>query len=606
MRLAFSGVRTMDSSSASRPLRGFGVPAIVLWLMIMEVGHGARRWGDAESAIPVLTNTRRDFGALECLGNYNFLQSKPAQHLASELFPFFLLLLCGATLTLVLWCSRRMTRRERMRQEDKGPSAMPEESELLAIFVREVPAAVAMFDRDMRYLQASDRWCERLGIKREESIGRSHYEIFPDTPARWRAIHQRCLEGESDLCEDDLWEKVDGPAMWVRWEIRPWGLKEGRPRGVLAYMDDITERRRMERALRESEATTRTLLDTASQAIVAVNSEGRIVMANRMAEMMFGYTKEELAGSSVEDLMPVRFREGHRSYRSAFLENLKARSMGLGMDLVGLRRNGEEFPIEVSLSAVPAETGMLAVSFVSDITVRKLAERKLRESESTLHQLAGSLLSAQEEERRNLARELHDDITQRLAFLSMELGRVPGILPEPAQAHVRTLREQIRRLSAEVHRLSRGLHPSVIADFGLSAALEEFCEEFRRARGITVEFEMPGEEPHIDPASATCLFRVAQESMSNAADHGHTSKIFISLTEKEGCVTLRVRDEGVGFSIHSLSSKRGLGLISMQERIRHVKGTLSLSSEPGKGALVTASVPVSGGRHEAPQASNRG
>lgn len=528
--------------------------------------------------------------------------------------------MCAITLALIAWGIRRKTcfevkgeedgegarSRDSLNHTELGRQAeVRDEKALLVLFIREVPAAVAMFDRSMHYLQASDRWCENLGIKREQAIGHSHYELFPNIPERWRAIHHRCLEGQSQVSEDDLWERDDGQAMWVRWEIRPWGLQDGRPQGLLAYMDDVTERRKMERALRESEATTRTLLDTASQAIVAVDRSGQVVMMNRMAEMMFGYTRQELDGNPVESLMPERFRESHRGHRARFMENPEPRSIGLGMDLVGLRKSGEEFPIEVSLSAVPSMSGMLAVSFVSDITVRKAAERKLRENETKLHQLAGNLLSAQEEERSTLARELHDDITQRLAFLSMELGRVPGELPGPAQEHLRSLREQIRRLSTEVHRLSRGLHPSVIADFGLSAALEEFCEDFQRARGVSVVFESPRTEPRIDAMSATCLFRIAQESMNNAAEHGHAPRICVSLAEEDGWVELRVRDEGIGFSTDSPGGKGGLGLISMQERIRHVKGSLTLSSEPGKGALVIASVPVSGADHEVPQAADR-
>ena len=353
--------------------------------------------------------------------------------------------------------------------------------ELLNTFVTHVPAAVAMFDRDMRYLQVSGRWCTDYGFLREEFLGHGHYDLFPDLPDKWREIHGRCLAGEHLRDDEDRWERADGSVMWRRWEVRPWGSRDGLPEGVLIFSEDITERKRIEEQLRESEATTRTLLETASQAILAVDLEGRIVIANRKTNEMFGYSRDELLGRWHEILIPKKLRERHRAHLANFNADPKSRSMGTGMDLVGLRKDGTEFPIEVSLSRVDTKRGPLAVSFVSDITDRKRAEKDLVESERKLRALAGSLLTAQEEERRNLARELHDGVTQELGFLSVELGRIAAKLPRSSetQQRVLSLQQQAMRTSSDLRRLSHGLHPSVIADFGLAIALEIFALSFR-------------------------------------------------------------------------------------------------------------------------------
>src|SRR4051794_8061701 len=122
--------------------------------------------------------------------------------------------------------------------------------ELLRIFVKHVPAAVAMLDRDMRYLQVSDRWCVDFSLDSSQLLGRSHYEIFPDLPDRWKQLHRRALEGETLRAEEDRWDR-EGGTTWLRWEIRPWQNLEGVPRGILIFSEDITRRKQIEESLSE-------------------------------------------------------------------------------------------------------------------------------------------------------------------------------------------------------------------------------------------------------------------------------------------------------------------------------------------------------------------
>ncbi len=308
---------------------------------------------------------------------------------------------------------------------------------------------------------------------------------------------------------------------------------------------------------------------------------------------MFGYDSNDLLGRPLEVLLPERFRESHKLHRAGFGLHPKTRPMGTGWELLGIRKDGSEFPIEVSLSSVDTRRGLLAVSFVSDITRRKQAETALRESEQQLRALAGSLLNAQEDERRRLARELHDDITQRLAFLSIELGKLAGEIPDSLGeicVRIRALQSQALNASTEVRRLSHGLHPSVISDFGLSVALEEFCQEFEEAQRVRVEFEGLVDDSRLDAAGATSLYRIAQESLRNAVLHGRATEVSVALKVVGTLMQLSVKDNGRGFPDHI--TKPGLGIISMRERIRLVNGTLLVSSEQGEGTEITASVPL--------------
>ena len=121
--------------------------------------------------------------------------------------------------------------------------------ELLKIFVKNVPAGVAMLDRDMRYLQVSDRWCADYSVDSSQVLGRSHYELFPDVPQRWKEMHRRALEGETLRADEDRWDREGGTTAWVRWEIRPWRTPSGIVGGILIFAEDITRRKQMEEAI---------------------------------------------------------------------------------------------------------------------------------------------------------------------------------------------------------------------------------------------------------------------------------------------------------------------------------------------------------------------
>jgi len=234
---------------------------------------------------------------------------------------------------------------------------------------------------------------------------------------------------------------------------------------------------------------------------------------------------------------------------------------------------------------------------------RKQADEALRERQAALRAadrdlraLASKLLTGQEEERRRVAREMHDDWTQRLAVLSLEVARLEKSVGDPAVVAplLRTIQEHLAALSEDVHDLSRQLHPAILDDLGLVEALRSECTAFTRREGIAVDYRADAVPRALPPDVALCVYRVAQESLRNLAKHAAVSKCRVTLRAVGGGLELTVRDEGIGFDLAAVRDEAGLGLASMQERVRLVRARLTVTSAPGRGTTVAVCAPLEG------------
>jgi signal transduction histidine kinase len=225
----------------------------------------------------------------------------------------------------------------------------------------------------------------------------------------------------------------------------------------------------------------------------------------------------------------------------------------------------------------------------------RLSNIALKKREKRLKELAGKLLDAQENERRRLARELHDDLTQRLAILAIEAGRLEkeSACSGPAAQTLRAMRDNLITISEDVHTISRQLHPSIIEDLGLVDGLRSEINNFSSREGIPVQFDVGQENLQLPLDVAICFFRVAQEGLRNIGKHARARSVRVGLSIKNNLLRLTVSDDGIGFDPEAVSKKSGIGLASMRERIRLVDGRLSIHSLAGEGTLITASLDLS-------------
>jgi len=230
-----------------------------------------------------------------------------------------------------------------------------------------------------------------------------------------------------------------------------------------------------------------------------------------------------------------------------------------------------------------------ARGFLIDITERK-------RTEEALINLSGRLINAQEEERKRIARELHDDLNQRMALLSIELEQLSQKAQKPRSLRplVHSLKTKAQEISAEIHRISYRLHPSKLDHLGLAAAVESLCEEFSRGCKLKVNFRQTGFPRNVPKDIRLCLFRITQESLRNCVKHSGARHARVVLEGAKGAVRLFVNDDGCGFDTESGALERGLGFTSMRERLRLVGGRLNICSRPFGGTRVEIAVPLKG------------
>ncbi|MGO9372082.1 MAG: PAS domain S-box protein [Syntrophobacteraceae bacterium] len=370
--------------------------------------------------------------------------------------------------------------------------------------------------------------------------------------------------------------------------------RDGEVFGISVFGRDITERTLMEQQITAAAEEWQATFDSIQDQVMILDSEFRILRLNAPAVSFLGLPLSRTLGRRCHVLMhgtdesvtgcPVEmtFRTGLHAETEIFHE-------------------GKNAWLLVSADPIYDSTGKVqrVVHTAKDITERKQADEMLRQREKELMTLTGRLISTQEEELRRLSRELHDDLTQRLAVLAMDAGMIEQQLrPLKTQAaeETRDLKIKLIEVSEEVHDLSRQLHPSILDDLGLVQAVQSECAIFTKRAGIALSFaprDVPDEIPN---DIALCLYRVIQEGLRNIANHAKTNEARIALHGLDGGVDLLIQDFGVGFGVREVQGKPGIGLAGMRERVRLVGGKMSLRSEPGKGTEIQISIPL-GGKH---------
>ncbi len=355
----------------------------------------------------------------------------------------------------------------------------------------------------------------------------------------------------------------------------------------------------------ESEQRFQVLLESAPDAIVIADESGTIQIVNGQAEALFGYSRDEMVGEPVEILVPEAVRERHRLHRSAYVSAPRSRPMGVGMELTARHRDGREMPVEISLGPSETGDGLLVTAVVRDASERKRlaeVERKAAETELQLRSekieddlrsaVLRRVITAQEEERRRVARSLHDETAQRLTGLSLGLGRIEAADDlETVRTEAAALGREVVEAMRELRRVAGRLRPAALDDLGLIPALEQLAAGSSVEGGAEISIRHSGFERRVDPALETTVYRVIQEALTNTAKHADAATVEIAILREGDVLSANVRDDGVGFD-PGATSGGGLGLGGMRERAGLAGGELEITSAPGEGTEVVLTVRV--------------
>jgi PAS domain S-box-containing protein len=371
---------------------------------------------------------------------------------------------------------------------------------------------------------------------------------------------------------------------------------EGDLKFYTVILRDITLRLRNEQELARSEARLRGILDSAMDAIITVDEAQRVVMFNKAAEEVFACPREQALGAPLDWFIPERFRGGHGELVRRFGDGAGgARRMGHARVVMGLRRNGEEFPIEASISLV-TEGGQRFFSVIlRDVTQRVRDEQALRESREELKAFAIAANSVREQEKTRIARELHDELGQALTALKIDVGWLRERLGAPGgevAAKLAGMQGLIDATVTAARRISADLRPLMLDDLGLLAACEWLAARFSERTGIPCELVVAGDDLDLPDPHATAIFRALQESLTNAAKHAQATQVEATLERREDEIVLTVMDNGRGFEGREGAKPGSYGLIGLRERAYLLGGSFALDSAPGRGTRLELRIPT--------------
>lgn len=470
--------------------------------------------------------------------------------------------------------------------------------------VESTPNGILLVDGGGRIVLVNGQIERQFGYCREELIGHPVERLLPERFRRGHAglreAYQEAPEARAMGRGRDLYGlRKDGSELSLEIGLSPIETISGAM--VLASVVDITVRKENETALRKSDERFRTFLNNASNVAFMKACDGRYLYVNRRFEEAFQREQKQIVGKTDAELFSREQAELFQSHDRCVLEAGEAvefEETSLYAD--GLHTNiVVKFPVRDGSGQIYAIGGI-----VTDITDRKMSELALQQNQLVLQEkreelqrLTDKLFMTQDSERQRIARDLHDDFSQRLAALVLDvasLQRSP-LLSELIGKALEPVREELTQLSDDLHNLAYRLHPPLLQHAGLQATIEDYIHKTIERTGLYIILTVKNLPGVIPLDWSICLFRVFQESLQNIVKHAKASEVLVGLSGSSKGVGLSVTDNGKGFDARDKSGhQKGMGLFSMKERLRLVNGLLNIHSRPADGTKVCAWIPFQG------------
>jgi PAS domain S-box-containing protein len=458
-------------------------------------------------------------------------------------------------------------------------------------------------DMQGHILQCNNAYCDLLGYTQEE-ISRLAYQDF--TPGQWIDVDAMMIReqivprGYSDIYEKEYRTK-DGANVPIELRAVLVRDEEGKPAGMWAIVRDITERKQVEEALRNSQRSTEAILNSLTSHIAVLDQAGTIVSVN---DAWFRFAIEEGVTDPAVVGVGANYFDACRKAITDTGDELAERALKGITDVLSHDSATfyQEYPCHspdkkrwfiMRVSPILGTRSGIVITH-ENITERKHAEMRIQDLADQLRRFSTHLESAREEERMHIAREIHDELGQALTALKMDLTDIHGSdahLSDRTRHRLSTMGKLIDQTAVAVQRLAGELRPPMLDELGLIAAVSWYIQDFEERSGIACTRVRFDDEPSADRTRATALYRVLQESLTNVARHSNATEVEIRLEFTDGSALLEIADNGKGITNEELKNLDSIGILGMRERLQRLGGRLEIHGVPGSGTTVRATMP---------------
>ena len=450
------------------------------------------------------------------------------------------------------------------------------------------PLATALTTTDGgQLLDANHAWYKTTGYSSEEVIGKTAIDLNLYVIPKQRSDMIREIEKHGKVSDFEFkLRKKSGEIIDILYSAESIEI-EGETL-MLSMGLDITERKKAEEKLGESEAKYRAMYDNALVGLFRTGLEdGRVVEANQASAELFGYDSID---EFIEEFKAIDHYVNPDD-RISIIKELKEKGSIHRIEVHSKKKKGEKIWNEASYRS-NAEEGFLEIVSI-DVTDRKRAEMTIRSNQETMQNLAKKVITAQEDERKYISRELHDQSGQVLTALNIQLDMISNSLPEEMDT-IRTqmgdANQLLKTAMKDLRSLAHGLRPPLLDTFGIDVVLEELCHDFGNRINLKIDYQAE-EIPKMVESTKISLYRFTQEALTNIAKHAQAKLVQVNLYQQDPDVILKIQDDGIGFDSRNTSSL-GMGLENMTERLKLVGGKLEIESRLEQGTRLTAYIPI--------------
>lgn len=461
------------------------------------------------------------------------------------------------------------------------------------MLVKLSPAGIYMTDNDGKCTFVNEAWCRMAGMEPEEAYGDGWINaIHPDDRTRVFKLWELYVNSGKEWNWSYRFVDKQGTIRWIYGLSRPVLSEQGKIVGFLGTNTDITDRKLAEENLKQSEEKYRLLSEQSGVGVALFSKEGIIMYFNNRALKNLGGRSEDYIGKSLQDVFGKK--DGNK-YLKRVTEAIRLRKNMVFEDYYSSPTGNYWFASSHSLFS-NSNGEVIGVQVVShDISERKLFEDQLKKSTNELRELARHLVEVREFERTRIARDLHDDLGQKLTAINMDISWLKtriGVQSRTVENKVQQMTSLMNETIESVQKISYGLRPSILDDLGLLPALEWLIKEFNKTSGITINASFAPKELDVDSQISLIVFRIVQEALTNVTRHSKATKAFLLINKLGKILEVSVRDNGKGIEIEKIENPKSFCLVGMRERVILIGGELVISGRPGEGTLIHVRIPL--------------